>query len=58
MMGHRLRMINGDEYAALTRRGRRVHRFKTGRRASIKRRHRRRERHGVRTCLISQSYTA
>jgi hypothetical protein len=41
-------MKSGDEYEALTRGGRRVHRFRAGTRAEIKRRFRRRERHEVR----------
>jgi len=47
-MGHRLPMKSGDEYEALTKRGRRVHHFKPGRRAAIKRKYRRRERRVLR----------
>lgn len=36
-MGHREKMISGDEYDALTKGGRRVHRFRAGKRARIKR---------------------
>ena len=43
-MTHLVRLKTGDEYDALTRRGRRVHRFRPGIRAVIKRRFRRRER--------------
>jgi hypothetical protein len=38
-------MIDGDEYDALTRGGRRVLAFRPGERAWIKRKYRRRERH-------------
>jgi cobalamin biosynthesis Co2+ chelatase CbiK len=44
LMQH-IKMIDGDEYDALIRRGRRVHRFRAGDRARIKRKFRRRERH-------------
>lgn len=37
MMGHRDRLIDGDEYDALTRGGRRVHRWRSGERRRIKR---------------------
>jgi hypothetical protein len=40
----RIPMINGDEYDALTKRGRAVHKFRAGQRARIKRSFRRRER--------------
>ena len=36
--------FNGDEFEAMTKGGRRVHRFRPGNRAQIKRRFRRRER--------------
>jgi hypothetical protein len=48
---HLVRLRNGDEYDALTRRGRRVHKFRPGRRARIKRNFRRRERRVFRTCV-------
>jgi hypothetical protein len=38
-------MINGDEYDALTKRGRTVHAFRAGQRAKVKRGYRRRARH-------------
>jgi hypothetical protein len=37
MMGHREPMKSGDEYDALTRRGKRVHRWRPGQRRSVKR---------------------
>jgi hypothetical protein len=37
-------MINGDEYDALTKRGRAVHAFRAGQRAKVKRGYRRRAR--------------
>jgi hypothetical protein len=36
-MPHLVRFKNGDEFKAMTRRGRRVHRFRPGERARIKR---------------------
>jgi hypothetical protein len=54
MMGHRLQMIDGAEYDALTRGGRRVHAFRAGRRAYIKRKYRRRERQFARRQQISK----
>lgn len=39
-----LARFNGDEFEAMTKGGRRVHRFRAGTRAQIKRRFRRRER--------------
>jgi hypothetical protein len=45
MMGHRSKLINGDEFDALTKAGRRVRHFRAGIRAWIKRKFRRRERH-------------
>jgi hypothetical protein len=50
MTPHLVRFKNGDEYDALTKGGRRVHRFRPGARAGIKRRFRRRERRGFKTC--------
>jgi hypothetical protein len=44
MMGRRERLIDGDEYDALTRGGRRVHRFRAGKRAYVKRKVNRRAR--------------
>lgn len=40
-------MNNGNEYDALTKKGRRVHKFRAGVRAYIKRAFRRRERRGL-----------
>ena len=40
----------GDEFDALTKRGRRVHKFRPGTRAAIKRKSRRRERRVFKTC--------
>ena len=37
MMGRRERLIDGDEWEALTRGGRRVHSFRAGIRARVKR---------------------
>lgn len=37
MMGHREKMKSGDEYDALTMKGKRVHGFRARQRASIKR---------------------
>jgi hypothetical protein len=47
-MTRSIRMGNGDEYDALTKGGRKVHTFKPGVRARIKRRFRRRERRVLR----------
>jgi hypothetical protein len=47
---HLVGFRNGDEYKAMTKRGRRVHRFRPGTRAGIKRRFRRRERRVFKTC--------
>ena len=44
MTPHLVRFRCGDEYKAMTKGGRRVHRFRAGTRAVIKRRFRRRER--------------
>lgn len=45
-MRHHVSMISGDEYDMLTWRGRAVRRpFRAGRRAAVKRKYRRRERH-------------
>ena len=40
----------GDEFKAMTKRGRRCHRFRAGTRAVIKRRFRRRERRVFKVC--------
>jgi hypothetical protein len=48
MMGRRERLIDGDEYDALTRGGRRVHRFRAGKRAHAKRKVNRRARRACR----------
>ena len=48
-MTHLVRFKNGDEFDALTRGGRRYHRFRAGTRAAIKRRFRRRERRVFKT---------
>jgi hypothetical protein len=37
MMGHRERLIDGDEFDALTRNGRRAHRFRSHERRIVKR---------------------
>jgi hypothetical protein len=37
MMGHRQRLVSGDEVDALTRRGKRVHRWRSGQRVAMKR---------------------
>ncbi len=37
MMGHREKLISGDEWDAMTKGGRRVHRFRAGVRKRIKR---------------------
>jgi hypothetical protein len=50
MTPHLIRFENGDEFDAMTRRGRRWHRFRAGARAGIKRRFRRRERRIFKTC--------
>jgi hypothetical protein len=44
MMGLRGKMVGGMEYDALTRRGRRVHRFRSGVRSYVKRKFNRRQR--------------
>jgi hypothetical protein len=44
MPPHLVRFNNGDEFDAMTKGGRRVHRFRAGTRAQIKRKFRRRER--------------
>jgi hypothetical protein len=48
MMGRRERMIDGDEWDALTRGGRRVHRFRAGSRARVKRKFNKRSRQSAR----------
>ena len=45
MMGHRQRIVDGDEFDTLTRGGRRVHKFRAGVRKHIKRRVNKRTRH-------------
>lgn len=47
-------MNNGDEYDALTRRGRKCHRFRAGDRAKIKRGYRRRLRRQMKIVRESQ----
>lgn len=42
-----VRMHSGDEFDSLTKRGRKVHRFRAGARAWIKRKFRRRERRAL-----------
>jgi hypothetical protein len=49
-MPHLVRFRCGDEFDAIPSRSRRVHRFRPGSRAAIKRRFRRRERRGFKTC--------
>jgi len=44
MMGHRERFIDGDEFDALTRNGRRAHRFRSRERRIVKRKVARRAR--------------
>jgi hypothetical protein len=46
MMGHRQRLIDGDEFDTLTRGGRRVHKFRSGVRKHIKRKVNKRARRG------------
>jgi hypothetical protein len=48
MMGRRERLIDGDEWDALTRGGRRVHRFRAGSRARVKRKFNKRSRQSAR----------
>jgi hypothetical protein len=44
MLGRREQLIDGDEFDAITRGGRRVHKFRAGRRAMAKRKVNRRSR--------------
>jgi hypothetical protein len=50
MMGHRERLVDGDEYDALTR-GKHFHKWRAGDRAAIKRRFNKRVRRTVRSGL-------
>ena len=50
MAPHLVRFKLGDEFKAMTKRGRRCHRFRAGTRAVIKRRFRRRERRVFKVC--------
>ena len=51
MTPHLVRFRCGDEYDAMTKKGRRVHRFRPGTRARIKRNFRRRERRVFKVCV-------
>jgi hypothetical protein len=48
MMGHREHLIDGDESDALTKGGKRVHRWRAGQRAAVKRIATKRVRHAKR----------
>jgi hypothetical protein len=52
MMGHRERLIDGDEYDALTAAGKRVHRWRAGQRTSAKRSVSRRARRKAKARII------
>lgn len=55
MMGHRDKLIDGDEWDALTRGGRRVHSFRPGVRKQVKRKVNRRARRDQRTMLSTSA---
>jgi hypothetical protein len=52
MMGHRQRLIDGDEYDALTRGGKGAHRWRAGQRAAAKRSVSRRARRKAKARII------
>lgn len=55
MMGHREKLASGDELDALTRGGKRIHIFRAGDRAKLKRRVNKRARRMARKGLTSRS---
>ena len=55
MMGHRVKLISGDEWDGLTRGGKRVHIFRAGDRAKLKRKVAKRIRRAARV-MVREAY--
>ena len=55
MMGHREELRSGDEFDAITRGGRSVHRFRAGQRRWVKRKLSRRTRHAAKLQSLIES---